>query len=298
MVVWWIWIVGGPDSGPNDHRFNEAQPRLVGRRVAGSVPEFTKRVLDGQDVMQLETVILVVIVFLIAGGVKGVIGFGLPTVSITIIAAVVGLTEAMALMVLPSLVTNFWQGVTGGKLRYLLRRLWLVLLLGAACTWMTSSLLAAGEVLLFKILLGIVICLYSISGLFSIRWPSPGRKEVWLSPVVGVASGAITGVTGVFVMPAVAYLQSLRMPSAVLIQAMGVWFTVATVSVGLSLNGHGLFPMHLVLLSTTAILPALVGMVLGQRFRARLSERVFRKIFFLSLGGVGLYIVVTSLLTR
>ena len=126
--------------------------------------------------MQLETVILVVVVFLIAGGVKGVIGFGLPTVSITIIAAVVGLTEAMALMVLPSLVTNFWQGVTGGKLRYLLRRLWLVLLLGAVCTWMTSSLLAAGEVLLFKILLGIVICLYSISGLFSIPWPSSGRK--------------------------------------------------------------------------------------------------------------------------
>ena len=65
--------------------------------------------------MQAETVILVVVVFLIAGGVKGVIGFGLPTVSITIIAVAVGLTEAMALMVLPSLVTNFWQGVTGAS---------------------------------------------------------------------------------------------------------------------------------------------------------------------------------------
>ena len=101
-----------------------------------------------------------------------------------------------------------------------------------------------------------------------------------------------------FVMPAVAYLQSLRMPSAMLIQAMGVWFTVATVSVGLSLNGHGLFPRHLVLLSATAVLPALIGMAFGRHFRARLSEQVFIKIFFLALGGVGLYIVVTSLLTR
>ena len=246
--------------------------------------------------MQAETVILVVVVFLIAGGVKGVIGFGLPTVSITIIAVAVGLTEAMALMVLPSLVTNFWQGVTGGKLRYLLRRLWLVLLLGAVCTWMSSSLLAAGEVFIFKTLLGVVIILYSISSLFSISWSSTGRKEVWLSPVVGAVSGAITGVTGIFVMPAVAYLQSLRMPRAVLIQAMGVWFTVATASVGLSLNGHGLFPRHLALLSTTAVLPALIGMVLGRRFRMRLSERAFRRIFFLGLGGLGLYIVVTSLL--
>ena len=246
--------------------------------------------------MQFETVILVVVVFLIAGSVKGVIGFGLPTVSITIIAAVVGLTEAMALMVLPSLVTNSWQGVTGGNLRYLLRRFWLVFLLGAVCTWMTSSLLVSGEVLQFKILLGIVIFLYSISSLFSITWSLSGRKEFWLSPVVGAASGAITGVTGVFVMPAVAYLQSLGMPRAMLIQTMGIWFTVATVSVGLSLNGHGLFPRHLILLSTTAVLPALIGMVLGQRLRVRLSERVFRKIFFLSLGGLGLYIVVTALL--
>ena len=248
--------------------------------------------------MQAETVILVVVVFLIAGGVKGVIGFGLPTVSITIIAVAVGLTEAMALMVLPSLVTNFWQGVTGGKLRYLLRRLWLVLLLGAVCTWMSSSLLAAGEVFIFKTLLGVVIILYSVSSLFSITWPSTGRKEVWLSPVVGAVSGTITGVTGVFVMPAVAYLQSLRMPRAMLIQAMGVWFTVATASVGLSLNGHGLFPRHLALLSTIAVLPALIGMVLGQRFRMRLSERAFRRIFFLGLGGLGFYIVLTSLLTR
>ena len=37
MVVWWIWIVGGPDGGPNDHRFDKAQPRLAGRRVVSLV---------------------------------------------------------------------------------------------------------------------------------------------------------------------------------------------------------------------------------------------------------------------
>jgi hypothetical protein len=247
---------------------------------------------------EIETIVIVIVVFLIAGGIKGVIGFGLPTVSITIIAALIGLTEAMALMVLPSLVTNFWQGVTGGKLWYLVRRLWLVLLLGMVCTWITSSLLIAGEILVFKTLLGVVICLYTITNLRSITLPSPGVKEFWLSPVVGAVSGSITGVTGVFVMPAVAYLQSLRMPRNVLIQAMGVWFTVATISLGVSLHSHGLFPKHLAMLSTTAVLPALVGMVLGQRLRQHLTEQVFQKVFFISLGGLGLYIIVTSLLIQ
>ena len=248
--------------------------------------------------MQTEMVILVVATFLIAGGIKGVIGFGLPTVSITIIVTVVGLTEAMALMVLPSLVTNIWQGLIGGKLRYLIRRLWLVLLLGAVCTWITSFFLVSGEVFLFKILLGVVIFLYSITSLRSITLPFPGKRETWLSPIVGALSGAITGVTGLFVIPAVAYLQSLQLPRDVLIQAMGVWFSVATISLGLSLNSHGLFPSHLALLSIISVLPALIGLVLGQRCRRRLSERVFRKLFFLALGGLGLYIIVTSVLTQ
>ena len=37
MSVWRIRIVGGPDGGPNDHRFDEAEPRLVGRRIASLV---------------------------------------------------------------------------------------------------------------------------------------------------------------------------------------------------------------------------------------------------------------------
>lgn len=248
--------------------------------------------------MQIETILLVVAIFLIAGGVKGVIGFGLPTVAVTISVALVGLVDAMAIMILPSLVTNIWQGITGGKLGYLVRRLWFALLLVAVCTWVTSSLLSGGEILPFKILLGVVICFYSMSNLSSVTLPFVGKKEIWLSPIVGAVSGAITGVTGVFVMPAVVYFQSLRMPRDVLVQAMGIWFTVSTISLGFSLNSHGLFSRDLVLLSIISVLPALVGMMFGQYIRSRISERVFQKILFLSLGGLGLYIIVSSSLTR
>jgi len=151
--------------------------------------------------------------------------------------------------------------------------------------------LVEGETVLFRILLGVVICLYSASNLRSNSLSLPPKIEVWLSPIVGAVSGAITGVTGLFVMPSVAYLQSLRMPRDELIQAMGIWFTVATMSLGFSLNNHGLFPRNLALLSIIAVLPALVGMSLGRRFRARLSERTFRKTFFIALAGIGIYII-------
>jgi len=53
--------------------------------------------------MYFEVVVLVVLVFFVAGTIKGLIGFGLPTVSIAILAAFLSLIEAMTLMLLPSL---------------------------------------------------------------------------------------------------------------------------------------------------------------------------------------------------
>ena len=56
--------------------------------------------------MNYDVVVFVAAIFLLAGCVKGLIGFGLPTVSIAIIATFLGLIEAMTLMLLPSLITN------------------------------------------------------------------------------------------------------------------------------------------------------------------------------------------------
>ena len=51
--------------------------------------------------------------FLLAGLVKGVIGMGLPTVAMGLLAVVLPPAEAAALLVVPSLVTNVWQLLAG-----------------------------------------------------------------------------------------------------------------------------------------------------------------------------------------
>ena len=56
------------------------------------------------------------VIFLLAGTVKGIVGFGLPLVSITLLTPIYGLVDAIAVMVLPAVVTNFWQAVSGGGL--------------------------------------------------------------------------------------------------------------------------------------------------------------------------------------
>ena len=65
----------------------------------------------------------IALTFLLAGTVKGVIGLGLPTVSLGLLTMALDLTTAMALMVVPSFVTNVWQAVAGGHGRASLRRI-------------------------------------------------------------------------------------------------------------------------------------------------------------------------------
>ena len=58
--------------------------------------------------------------FIIAGGVKGVIGLGLPTVSLGLLTATLDLPTAMSQMIAPSLVTNLYQATAGGHARVIL----------------------------------------------------------------------------------------------------------------------------------------------------------------------------------
>ena len=247
--------------------------------------------------MNVDVVVLVVLVFFVAGTIKGLIGFGLPTVSIAILAAFLGLIEAMTLMLLPSLITNLFQGLVGKYLIRLIRRYWSMFIFGAVFTWLSSSLLSTGHAATFAVILGVVLTLYGISSLYSLQLPSPGSRERWISPLVGMVSGGITGITGIFLVPAVGYLQALRMERDELIQAIGLWVTIATLSLAFSLKDHDLFSNELGLLSLTAVLPALLGMWVGRVLRPRLSESAFRHLFFAALMLLGIYISVSTIVT-
>jgi len=112
--------------------------------------------------------------------------------------------------------------------------------------------------------------------------------------MIGGINGVLTGMTGSFVVPGVLYLQALALPRDTFIQAMGILFTVSTISLALSLSDHRLLPMELGAISTGAIIPALIGMMFGQNVRQRLSETAFKKVFFISLLLLGVYIVLRS----
>jgi uncharacterized membrane protein YfcA len=243
-----------------------------------------------------ESIAIVSAVFLIAGLVKGVVGMGLPTVSLGLLAVAFGPKEAIALMLVPSLLTNIWQGMVGGALINLLKRLWSLLAMVCIGVWFGAGILAGADAALISGGLGLILCGYAGISLFTPQVPSPAHHEIWLSPVMGGVNGILTGLTGTFVVPGVPYLQALGLDRIALVQAMGILFTISTIALAVSLSGHDLLPKELGLLSAVALAPALVGMAGGQWVRHRLSEALFRKILYWSLALLGAYLAVRAFL--
>lgn len=127
--------------------------------------------------------------------------------------------------------------------------------------------------------------------LAGLRLSLTARQEVWAGPLIGTANGILTGMTGSFVVPGVLYLQAIGLPRDRLIQAMGMLFTVSTLALALALGGNNLLSRDLGIVSAAALIPAAAGMVFGQRVRKKLSEAVFRRVFFIALLVLGLYII-------
>jgi uncharacterized membrane protein YfcA len=232
--------------------------------------------------------LIIAATFLLAGFVKGVIGLGLPTVAVGLLGLVMAPVEAAALLIVPSLVTNAWQLAAGPGLASLWRRLWTMLLGVCAGTWAGAGFLAGDMSGSATTLLGIALVLYAVVGLSAKRFSIPARAEPWLSPLIGMMTGVVTAATGVFVIPAVPYLQALNFEKDDLVQALGLSFTVSTLALAAVLMLHGSFQPGAAGTSFLALVPALAGMFFGQWVRGRIRAETFRRIFFaglLILGG-------------
>ena len=221
--------------------------------------------------------------FLLAGLVKGVIGLGLPSISIGLLALIMTPAEAAAIMIFPTFVTNVWQMLVGPHLVALLRRLWTLMAGSLIGIWLGGGILTSTNSRIAACGLGLALVVYAAIGLTKIKFSVPQRQEIWLSPVIGLVTGVIAGGTGVFVIPAGPYYQAIGLNKDELVQMLGLSFTVSVVALALILWRDGVMQLGNATGSALAVVPALLGMAIGQHIRQRASEETFRRYFFVGL---------------
>jgi uncharacterized protein len=236
----------------------------------------------------IELICLLFATFLGAGMVKGATGMGLPTVAMGVLGAIMSPLTAAAILIIPSFVTNVWQMLAGRDTLRLVRRLWAMMLCIVIGTLLGTRLLATVDPVWSGRALGLALIAYGAHGLFLPTLSVPERFESWLSPVIGIVTGLVTGVTGIFTLPAVPYVQSLGLQKDELVQALGLSFTVSTVALAGGLLAQDAFRIDQLGLSLLAVIPALAGMWLGSVVRRKISPKTFRHCFLLFLIILGL----------
>lgn len=237
-----------------------------------------------------ETQLLVIAgAFLVAGIAKGAIGIGLPPIAVGLMTLAVPLEDSLAIMTIPTLVTNIWQAVYGRGFVALLRRFWTLALPAVAALLVVAATLGQLGSARATAWLGVMLALYSTLALLAWRPRVSPMNERWASPLVGLVSGAVAGITGIAAVPFLPYMQSLEIEKDDLVQALGILFIFIISALTVALVRQGAFDATNVIGGFAAVVPTSVGVWLGQKSRDALSPEMFRRVFLVGLLGIGLH---------
>ncbi|RZN24117.1 sulfite exporter TauE/SafE family protein [Bradyrhizobium sp. Leo121] len=239
--------------------------------------------------------ILIAFAFLLAGFVKGTLGLGLPTVSMGLLAVTMPPAQAISIVIVPAIVTNIWQTFVGPYLRDILKRLWPLMLGTVVGIWLNSGLLTGPYAPYGTVVLGLLLIIYAVVGLSRFSFKVARRDEKWIGGIVGVVTGVISAATGVQVIPSMPFMQAIGMEKDELVQALGLFFTTATVALAFNLTAAGVLTAATALPGAVAMVASFVGMFVGQAVRSRLQPEAFRRWFLIAMILLGFYLAASAL---
>jgi uncharacterized membrane protein YfcA len=177
-----------------------------------------------------------------------------------------------------------------------MRRLWPLMLGTVAGIWLNAGLLTGPYAPYGTVVLGTLLVVYAILGLSKLNFTVARRDEKWIGGIVGLITGVVSAATGVQVIPSMPYMQAIGMEKDELVQALGVFFTVATIALAFNLTTTGLLTAATALPGAIAMVASFAGMFIGQAVRNRMHPEVFRRWFLIAMIFLGIYLAASAFL--
>jgi uncharacterized protein len=230
------------------------------------------------ETIPAETLLLIALAFFGGGLSKGLVGIGLPLVSLPFLAILLPPLQAIAMLAVPVIATNFFQVFHRGLFFTVLARFWPMILAVAVTAVIASNLIVAANNDILLAIIGSVIIAVGAMRLVRLPVGIPERHELWLNPLVGVASGLVGSVSNLFGPPVFAYLAMRGTEKDTFIVVIAMVFLVGAVPLHGNLVLLGVTTPQLLFLSALAALPVFAGMAAGTWLRSRFSQAVFERI--------------------
>ena len=243
----------------------------------------------GLDLWQIG---LAVAVTLIAGFVKGAVGFAMPMIMISAFGSFLPKETALALLILPTLVTNIaqafrqgWRAAWESVVAYRRHIAMVVIFLAISAQFVTLIPQAAMYLLLGAPILA--FALWQLAGRsLAIRIEHRARAEI----VLGIIGGLYGGISGVWGPPLIVYLLSIGAGKQETVRVQGVVFLIGAAVLTLAHLGSGVLNADTLPLSAAMAVPASLGLWAGFRMHDHLDPVRFRRwtLVLLALTGFNL----------
>ena len=164
------------------------------------------------------------IVYLICGVIKGTIGFGMPTVSISLLVFFIDVKVIIALILIPTIIVNFYQLSRGGNFKKIFNETKFFLFSSTIFIFPGSYLLNLINSQFIILFIALVLFMNSILFLTNIKYTLSSYKSPLIQILIGSINGVIIGMTSIYTMPLIFLLQSLRYNKDTTFQFLGIVF--------------------------------------------------------------------------
>ena len=233
-------------------------------------------------------------IFFLGGLVKGTIGVGLPTVTLTLLSFFFDIKDSISFILIPVILTNLVQMLDGKELKSIFRQTKFFLITSVVFVIPGFLILRAINsntiLLILASLLVLNSCLVLFNKIITIKRHTSFQTQFW----IGALTGITTGVTSIYTMPFIFLIQSLKFNKDKLIQLMGLSFFLYSLTQLTLFYSFSMINEKVLLFSSVACVPILIGVISGKYLRKILSEQTFKLLFNYMLLVSGIMIIIKS----
>jgi len=233
-------------------------------------------------------------IFFLGGLVKGTIGVGLPTVTLTLLSFFFDIKDSISFILIPVILTNLVQMLDGKELKSIFQQTKFFLITSVVFVIPGFLILRAINsntiLLILASLLVLNSCLVLFNKIITIKRHTSFQTQFW----IGALTGITTGVTSIYTMPFIFLIQSLKFNKEKLIQLMGLSFFLYSLTQFTLFYSFSMINEKVLLFSSVACVPIIFGVISGKYLRKVLSEQAFKLLFNYMLLISGIVIIIKS----
>jgi uncharacterized membrane protein YfcA len=231
------------------------------------------------SLLSIEFYILAFAIALLAGVIKGMVGFAMPMILISGLSSVISPELALAGLMLPTLATNGWQALRQGRRAAWesMKRFRTFMLVGGVAIVLSAQLVGRLDPDMLLLLIAVPVTAFAVIQLMGVQLRLPQRGRFFIEVLIALVAGSIGGVSGVWGPPTVMYLTALNTPKSEQLRIQGVIYGLGALVLFLAHIKSGVVRSETVVFSATLLLPALLGTWIGFQLHERIDQAAFKK---------------------